>query len=271
MRYVEAKLPSDLEYVDLYAVSDIHRGHKLFNERAWRALLDRIREDPHAYMVLNGDLVEAALKSSKHGDTYRTMPPGEERRTLQRELEPVRDKILCITSGNHEARHKDSDENPAQLIAERLGLEDRYDPISVVLEVSFGKRHGDASKQTSFLFYVTHGRGNGRRPGGKLNRVQELAWVVTNVDGYITGHVHDLISRVEYRHVADPYNKIVARVPVAYVIAGSFLDYGDYVEEQGYVPNAVSMPILRLYEKKRSDPHKHMEVILPAQIRAKAG
>ncbi|HEY8342214.1 MAG TPA: metallophosphoesterase, partial [Calditerricola sp.] len=171
MRYVEANLPETLSYVDLWAVSDIHRGHRLHDEKAWHALLDRIREDPHAYMILNGDLVEAALRSSKYGDVYRSMPPGDERRILVRELEPVRDKILCITSGNHEARHRDSDEDPAELIADRLGLLDRYDKNSVILEVSFGRKAGQKGVPTSYLFFVAHGQGQGRRPGAKINRL----------------------------------------------------------------------------------------------------
>lgn len=179
----------------------------------------------------------------------------------------MRNKILCITAGNHEARHKDSDENPAELIADHLGLLDKYHPLSVALDVSFGSYHGEKSRTTNFGFYVTHMRGGGRRPGGKVNRVQELAWVIEGVDGYITGHVHDLMSRIEYRKVYDPRNKVIGERPVAYVISGSLLDYGDYAEEAGYAPNAVSMPILRLYAKRRHDEHKHMEIVLPTRIR----
>lgn len=267
MRYVEAQLSGELEYIDLYAVSDIHRGNHKHNEKAWTTLLSNIAKDEHAFLVLNGDLVEAALKSSKYGDTYRSMPPGEERRQVQRELEAVKSKILCVTAGNHEARHKDSDENPAELVADHLGLLDVYDQLSVVLDVNFGSYNGEKDRTTNFSFYVTHGRGGGRRPGGKINRMQELAWVIEGVDGYIQGHVHDLMSRIEYRNVADTRNKQVGQRPVAYVVAGSFLDYGDYAEEAGYAPNAVSMPILRLFQKRRDDEHKHMEIVLPTRIR----
>ncbi|HEY8415407.1 MAG TPA: metallophosphoesterase [Thermaerobacter sp.] len=270
MRYVEVTLPETLAYIDLWCVSDIHRGHRLHDERAWHALLDRVASDPHAYMVLNGDLVEAALKSSRHGDVYRSMAPGEERRLLVRELEPVRDKILCITSGNHEARHKDSDEDPAQLIAERLGIEDRYDRTAVVLEVSFGTKAGNKGVPTSYTFYVTHGQGQGRRPGARINRMQELAWIIEGVDGYIMGHVHDPMIRIEYRHVADPRNRTVGLRPVAYVIAGSLLRYGDYAEEKMLAPNANTFPVLRLHQRRRRDPHKHMEAIMATEIRRSA-
>lgn len=75
MRYIEAQLSSELDYIDLYAVSDAHRGNRQHNEKAWLDLLSNIEKDEHAFMVLNGDLVEAALKSSKYGDTYRSMAP----------------------------------------------------------------------------------------------------------------------------------------------------------------------------------------------------
>lgn len=270
MKYLTADLPTDLEYVDLYCVSDIHRGHRMFNERAWHTLLDNIATDRHAYMILNGDLVEAALKSSKFGDTYRTMAPGEERRVLQRELERVKDKILGITAGNHERRPaRDSDECPAELIADHLGLPDRYHPVALLLEVAFGTRHNQQGRRTSFTFYVTHGAGGGRRPGAAINRMQELAWIVDGVDGYVMGHVHNLMSRVEYRFTPDPQNRTIRRRPVAYVVSGSFLDYGDYAQVGMYSPNAVSMPILRLYNKRQRDPHKRMELVLPTAIAPK--
>ncbi|HEY8342296.1 MAG TPA: metallophosphoesterase [Calditerricola sp.] len=262
MRYVEANLPETLSYVDLWAVSDIHRGHRLHDEKAWHALLDRIANDPHAYMVLNGDLVEAALKSSRHGDVYRSMAPGEERRLLVRELEPVKHKILCITSGNHELRHRDSDENPAALIAERLGLEDRYHPDGVLLEVSFGRKHGTKGVPTSFLFYVTHGRGMGRLPGGNLNRIFELPRVVQAVDGYIMGHVHKPIIFVSRTNIPDPRNKTCSPRLQLYAIAGSFLEWGDYAEQNMLAPTVTAFPVARLFQKEKWHPCKLMGTMM---------
>lgn len=270
MKYIEGKrLPADMSYVDVYCVSDVHRGHPMFNKDAWNILLDRIAKDPHARMIFAGDGVEAALKSSKYGETYASIRPKEERRLLQTELEKVRDKIDLIIPGNHDTRaEKDSDENAMELVAEHLDLMDKYDPISAVVDISFGTRDGSKDRPTSFDFYVSHGSGGGRKPGGKINRMQEWAWVVDGVDGYVGGHVHDLMSRVEYRYAPDAHNKCMVKRAIAYVIAGSMLDYGGYAEVGLYAPNAVSMPILRLYEKKRSDKTKHMQVILPTTIRA---
>ena len=267
MRYLERKLSADLDYIDLYAVSDVHRGHPKFNLNAWQTLLQKIAKDPHARMVLNGDGVESALKSSKYGETYASLRPKEERKLLQQELELVKDKIDAITSGNHDARaEKDSDENVMERVAEHLGLLDHYDPASVVLDLSFGTRNGGKDKATSFDFFIAHGQGGGRRPGSKLNRLQEWAWIVDGVDGYISGHVHSLMSYIENRFTPDPYNKCVSMRPVAYLVAGSFLDYGGYAEIGLYSPNAVSMPYLRLYQKRRTDKHKEMQIVLPTRI-----
>lgn len=268
MRYVEAKLPSELDYIDLYCLSDIHRGHPHFREDLWSAIVDRIRVDQHAYAILNGDGVEAALKSARYGDTYRTMAPGHERRILQDELKLIRDKLLAITSGNHEERHRDTDENPLELIADHLGLLDRYDPVSVILDLQFGTRDGNAERHTQFSFYVTHGRGGGYLPGGKINRASRFSGHIHGVDGYIMGHVHDMISRIAGAYVVDPRNKRVTRRPFAIVISGSLVDWpGSYAEQYGYPPGALSYPILRLYQKRRHDEHKHMEIIMPTVIR----
>lgn len=275
MRYVQAVLPTDLEYVDLYCVSDIHRGNRLFAEKRWYTLLEQIQKDRHAYMIVAGDGVEAALKSVRFGETYATMRPRDERRQLTKDLRQVRDKILLILPGNHDSRaERDSDENVMERVAEDLGLWDpdfpdqgRFDPVSAVLDVQFGTRKGETGRRNSFTFYVTHGAGGGRRPGGKLNRMQELGWIVDGVDGYIMGHVHSLSSYIDHRYSPDPRNKVVSRRAIAYVIAGSMLEYGGYAETKMYAPNAVSMPILRLYQQTSGDPYKPMDVILPTTIR----
>jgi hypothetical protein len=268
IRYITADLPSDLTYIDLHCVSDIHRGNHLFNEKAWYAMLERVSADAHARLVINGDGTEMALKSSKYGETYATMRPKEERQVLTKELSLVRDRILMITSGNHDARpEKDSDENPMERIASDLDLAKVYEPIGGVLQVAFGKRHGEASRKTVYQFYVTHGAGGGRRPGGKINRMQEMAWVVEGVDGYIQGHAHSLMSYIEERFIADPRNRMCRPRPVAYVISGSFVKYGGYAQVGSFTPNANAMPILRLGQEGSHDECKPMEVILPTRIR----
>jgi hypothetical protein len=267
MKYVTATLPRELEYIDIYSVSDVHRGNRLHDRKAWQGLLSKLQTDEHAFAVLNGDLTEMVLRHSKYGDIYRTMTPKQEREVLQKELEPVKDKILLLTDGNHDLRMaKETDESPVALIAEHLGLGDKYEPLSAVLKVEFGNYRDDPERQTTFQFYVTHGRGQGRRPGGALNRMQELAWVMESVDGYLMGHVHSMTSHIEYRHFADPRNEQIGIRPVAFVIGGSFVNYGDYVEENMLTPNAVSMPILRLYQREKRDASKHMEVIMPTKL-----
>lgn len=67
MRYIEAKLPSELDHVDLYAVTDVHRGNRQFSEKAWYSFLEAVAADPHARIAFGGDGTEMALKSSKYG------------------------------------------------------------------------------------------------------------------------------------------------------------------------------------------------------------
>lgn len=260
-------MPRDFEMIRIYNISDVHRGNPLHDEESWHAYLKQIASDPFGYAVVNGDGVEAALKSSKLGDTYRSMSPQEERKILCEELASIRDKILAITDGNHELRHRDSDESPLGIIAEKLGLEDRYDPVGVGLKVSFGTYEGKKNKPTTYTFYVKHGTGGAKKAGSKLNRALEMKNAMEGVDGYFMGHVHGVISHVQLQPYMDPRNGKFGVRTVAFVIGGAFLKYGGYAETADLPPCAVSQPILECHVKRKSDPYKYMEPRTPAFIR----
>jgi len=253
--------------IRLYPISDVHRGHPLHDEESWHAYLRQIANDPIGYAIVNGDGVEAALKSSRVGETYRSLSPQEERKLLLDELGSIRDKILAITDGNHEKRHSDSDESPLGLIAERLGLEDRYDPIAVGLVVRFGTYEGKSTKPTTYAFYITHGTGAAKQAGSKLNRALQMRNAMEGVDGYFMGHVHGAISYIHRQPYMDPRNGRFGVRAVAFVVGGAFLRYGGYAEAQSLQPTAITQPILECHAKRREDPYKFMKIETPAYIR----
>lgn len=253
--------------IRLYPISDVHRGHPLHDEESWHAYLRQIANDPIGYAIVNGDGVEAALKSSRVGETYRSLSPQEERKRLLDELGSIRDKILAITDGNHEKRHSDSDESPLGLIAERLGLEDRYDPIAVGLVVRFGTYEGKSTKPTTYAFYITHGTGAAKQAGSKLNRALQMRNAMEGVDGYFMGHVHGAISYIHRQPYMDPRNGRFGVRAVAFVVGGAFLRYGGYAEAQSLQPTAITQPILECHAKRREDPYKFMKIETPAYIR----
>ena len=93
----------------------------------YKRLLNRIeyiKNTPNAYCILNGDIIDNATKTSI-GDTYtQVFNPMEQLSKAVEIFAPIKDKILCITHGNHENRtYKNEGINLSCLMAKQLGLD----------------------------------------------------------------------------------------------------------------------------------------------------
>ena len=100
----------------------------------------KIEQDPNGYVILNGDLINNAIKTSV-SDTYmETMSPEKQIDTLVELFTPIKDRILSIVTSNHEERTwRLVGLDPTRNFAYKLGLSDLYNPVSNILFVSFGK------------------------------------------------------------------------------------------------------------------------------------
>jgi len=111
------------------------------------------------------------------------IPPGEQKRLAVELLRPVSQKIIGFVSGNHEYRtKKEVDQDISFDIALALGVEDRYDPHHLLIDLQVGK--------SRYILYVFHGHSATRLPGGTLNAYQYVQLNVFGVDIYIHGHSH---------------------------------------------------------------------------------
>ena len=82
---------------------------------------------PLAFLILGGDLINNNTRSSVGSPWDDTVRPREQKRLMVEALEPIKDRILCCVSGNHERRSlKDADDDPPYDIMTKLDLEDVY-------------------------------------------------------------------------------------------------------------------------------------------------
>ena len=87
-------------------------------EQEWIAFCRQIASDQNAYIILGGDLMNNATRSSVSNVFEERIRPRDQKKQLVTLLEPVRDRILCMVSGNHERRSgKDADDDPTYDIA----------------------------------------------------------------------------------------------------------------------------------------------------------
>ena len=69
MKIININLGKDLKELHIIPISDVHIGDKLTNYKLLKEVLEKIKNTPNVYTILNGDLCNTALKNSK-SDVY---------------------------------------------------------------------------------------------------------------------------------------------------------------------------------------------------------
>lgn len=259
MKTIKIDLPRDLELVELHTFADEHIGDDNSDIKRVMERIDYVKNTPNAYCILNGDIIDNATKTSI-GDTYtQVFNPMEQLAKAVELFEPIKDKILCITHGNHENRtYKKEGINLSALIANQLDLADRYTPTSAVLFIRLGENskgwketNGSGKKrQICYTLYVLHGSGGGRKEGAKAIRLADMASII-DTDIYIHSHTHLPMIMKQGYHRIDDRNSTVALVTKLFVNTAANLSYGGYGEAQEFKPSSKDTPIIYLNGRKK--------------------
>lgn len=260
MKTIKIDLPRELEQVELHTFADEHLGDENCDVKRLMQRIEYVKDTPNAYCILNGDIIDNATKTSI-GDIYaQEYSPMDQ---LQRAIDlfaPIKDKILCITHGNHENRtYKNDGINLSRLMAIQLGLFDRYAPTSAVLfirlgEESRGRKESNGSgknRQIGYTVYVLHGSGGGRKEGGKANRLADMASII-DTDIYIHSHTHLPMIMKQGFHRIDTHNNAVSIVDKLFVNTAANLNYGGYGEAAEFKPTSKDTPVICLGGRKKT-------------------
>ena len=250
MKVIKHKL-GDFEQLQILPLADLHIGDIHSNGQKILEWLKYIEDTPNCYTILNGDLMDTAVKTSI-GDTYgATLRPMEQLQQCIKLFEPIKDKILAVTGGNHEARiYRNDGLDVTQMMCNQLGLE-CYSPESAIIFLQFGKQSSHMKCwPMMYTIYCTHGSSNGRKEGSKANRLADLANII-DADIYLHSHTHlPMIMRNSYFRV-DTQKKCTVKVDRLFLNTSSSLDYGGYGEVQSYKPNSLETPMILLDGRKR--------------------
>jgi predicted phosphodiesterase len=251
MKAIRCDLPF-AETIEVHPMADLHIGDP---NSDYKSILDRIeyiRKTPNAYCILDGDLMDTAIASSI-GDTYSAnLQPMEQLKQCVKIFEPIKGKILAVLPGNHENRvYKSDGVDLTEIMCSQLGIANRYSPTTALLFIRFGmqssRRH---NRPQLYTVYVTHGSGGGRREGGKVNRLADLASIV-DADIYVHAHTHlPLVFKESFFRVSGA-NSSVALVDKLFVNTAASLNYGGYGDRQGYKPASKKSPVIYLDGLKR--------------------
>lgn len=253
---IDVKLPESFETVEIYPLSDLHIGDPRVDKRLFRDFINHILAEPYRFIIYNGDNMNNALKSSVSNVYNEEMNPREQKKWLQYELKPVKDRILVFVEGNHEGRTtKDVDQRVVEDIADYLDKIDLYRENEAYLKLTFGKRQNSGS-QMCYTIYVTHGSGGGKRPGSAMNNI-ELVALGTEADVYIMGHVHKKMAYKNAVRRPDLRNNNIIEQERLFVISSHWSEFGGYAARKMLNPSAKGSVPIRLYGKV-----KKMEAVI---------
>lgn len=252
MKTIKINLPKELKNVEIHTFSDWHIGDKACDMESIREQIAYIKNTPNAYVICNGDLMNNATKNSVSDCYAEVIPPMEQLQMLCTLLEPIKDKILMFTQGNHEARTYRSDGiDLTALLSKQLDLYERYAREGGVVFLRVGETNTHAKgRQVCYTIYCTHGSGGGRKEGAKAIRLADMASIV-DTDIYIHSHTHlPMIMKQNFYRI-DTSNSAVAEITKLFVNTSAQLKYGGYGQVYEFRPANTTTPIIYLSGVKK--------------------
>lgn len=249
------QMENDITIVPIY---DVHLGSQECREQDFIQFIDSIKDKPNVYVILGGDLIDNGTRNSVTNVFRATMMPSQQKKEMAKILAPIRDKILCSVSGNHERRSgKDADDDPCYDIMAKLDIEHLHRENMAFVKLMLGKQTSGNGERNAgkyrpaYTFCVTHGAGGGMLPGGTINRNERMGYALDGVDALIVGHSHKPMISQPGKIVVDNRNNQVTVKPFKVIVATSWLDYGDYAMQKMLLPSSHALQTIHLSANKK--------------------
>jgi UDP-2,3-diacylglucosamine pyrophosphatase LpxH len=183
------------EIFNLYPLGDVHLGAKGVDRDLLHKTIEFIKNDDKAIVFCMGDMVDAVFPDDRRWDA-RTVDSRytvedladfgmAQLRDAEEVLEPIKDKIVCFFTGNHEEKIA---KKHGLDVTKRLALEfgKPYMGYSGFVRINFAR----GSSSNTLNVYMHHGRGSGRSLGSAA-RTLESVMNMFEADVYMMGHIHN--------------------------------------------------------------------------------
>ena len=147
MKSVRVDCSQDWAHCNIYTLSDLHIGDPHANLQEINKRIEEAKNDPCGVVILNGDLMNFALRHSVSDVYSEIASPMEQIARLVGMLKPIAHKVIGADTGNHENRaYKDSGLDIMRLVCRELGIEDRYAPEGILIFLRFGHKKENRHK-----------------------------------------------------------------------------------------------------------------------------
>jgi predicted phosphodiesterase len=255
------------EAISVAVLGDVHAGNINFNKDLFTRIAKMIGETG-SYYVLMGDIADAITPKDRRYDLESV---DRSLFTVREQYDYVYDVLsnytdggtcLGVLSGNHDEKVRKTSQSGHNYTNElAIKLDAPYLGYMNYLHFGF-EVDGRRSKKTLFFW---HGEGKGRKPGSKLNRLNDLV-VGFHADIYCMGHTHMLnhFPTSQLRVLSNGRHSSVKYYPIDLIHTGGFYKgYTtkapvDYVARAGLNPLRLGCPFLH-FDPKNSRLRVHLE------------
>lgn len=188
---------------EIIPLGDIHIGARGCAEKPLKKQVKEIADNPNAYWIGGGDLLDAIKPQDSKRYDVDTMPDwmleGDALTTREKLndlllqqlnrlceiLEPIKFKCIGCLEGNHEfSIRKYYNENIQKAICNRLDCKNLTD--EAVIRLRFKRSHASAT----VIIYLRHGYGGGRTAGTEPMKLARMMAEWEMADICLTGHTH---------------------------------------------------------------------------------
>lgn len=238
--------------IEIWPVADVHLGAAEHNAEAWNKFCKMVISRENAYVVLGGDLINNATRSSISNIFEETMSPSAQKKAMVEMLEPLRERILCSVAGNHERRsEKDADYDPAYDIMCKLNLEHLYRKNIAFVRIKMGPQGIDGTRNPTYILTVTHGAGGGMLTGAAVNRAERFGFALDGCDILIVAHTHKPFVTPPAKIVICPQHDMASIKPFRVVNTTSWMNYGGYAARKMLTPTTITPQVIKLYGREK--------------------
>ena len=219
------KYPQNWDKLRVYAMGDVHVGSAEFNERAIKAKIQRIADDPCGVFVLCGDVADFGLKNSKSNVYQQTMNPKQQIEYVYDLFKPIAHKLSACVPGNHEERiTREVGTCPLYDLCVRWGVPEVYRENVAITKYLFGKRN--STQQHTFIGITTHGT--------TRNKHKKFINCFDGADFAVSGHTHTPEYSPHGRIRVDRIHGTALHVPFKEIVVDANMSVGGYGVKKEY-------------------------------------
>ena len=238
----------------------MHIGNAGCTEKDLKNYITKIKNDDKGFIIGMGDYADCIIKDDKRFQSGGLAKWVEKDNIIQSQLDyvtdlftPVKDKIICLLTGNHEEQIHDKYQNNFTVnLCRNLGVP--YAGYTCFIELKFTR----GTPLNVIKVHAWHGSGAAQTEGARLMRLMRL---VNDIEAriYLMGHLHAITYHTPDRLICS--NGRVRSERLAAVTTGSWLRTytqtktaepvpPSYGEKAGYKPSRLGCPVIHICPDK---------------------